>query len=259
MLAALSATGYYGCYAYLVFQTLYGKLTIGTLTLLAGAIAGANNELQTVFSVFSNISEQSLFLTDMLLFLKQPARMKVNRNALPAPRPIRDGLEFRDVTFHYPGSDRLVLKQLSFRMGMGERVALVGENGQGKTTLVKLMTRLYDPTEGAILLDGVDLREYSVDDLRREIGVIFQDFFRYDMTVRENIGVGNVDLVGDDNALWEAARRSQVENIITAFPGKLEQMLGRRFEERRRPFRRPVAAHGAGARVSAQCPGADSG
>lgn len=230
MLAALSAAGYYGCYAYLVFQTLYGKLTIGTLTLLAGAIAGANNELQTVFSVFSNISEQSLFLTDMLLFLKQPARMKVNRNAVPAPRPIRDGLEFRNVAFHYPGSDRLVLKHLSFRMGMGERVALVGENGQGKTTLVKLMTRLYDPTGGAIFLDGVDLREYSVDDLRKEIGV-FQDFFRYDMTVRENIGVGNVDLVGDDNALWEAARRSQVENIITALPGKLEQMLGRRFEE----------------------------
>jgi ATP-binding cassette subfamily B protein len=226
----MSICGYYGGYAYLVFQTLDGNLTIGTLTLLAGAIAGANTELQTVFSLFSNVSEQALFLTDLLVFLRQPTRMSSGADAIPAPRPIRDGIEFRNVGFHYPGSDRMVLNNLSFHIGVGERVALVGENGQGKTTLVKLMTRLYDPSAGAIFLDGVDLKEYRVDELRREIGVIFQDFFRYDMAVRDNIGVGLVELVGDDAALWDAAKRSNVEQTISGLPGGLDQMLGRRFE-----------------------------
>jgi len=229
-LATMSVCGYYGGYAYLVFETLHGHLTIGTLTLLGGAIAGANTELQTVFSLFSNVSEQSLFLTDLLVFLEQPTRMNSGRQSLPPPRPIRDGMEFRRVSFHYPGSDRLVLKDLTFRIGVGERVALVGENGQGKTTLVKLMTRLYDPTAGAIFLDGVDLKEYRVDELRHEIGVIFQDFFRYDMAMRENIGVGKVELVEDDSALWDAAKRSKVEETIAELPGGLDQMLGRRFE-----------------------------
>jgi ATP-binding cassette subfamily B protein len=230
ILVILSACGYYGGYAYLVFQTLDGRLTIGTLTLLAGAIAGANSELQTVFSLFSNISEQSLFLTDLLEFLRQPSQIESKKQTKRAPRPIRDGIEFRDVSFHYPGSDRLVLRHLNFRLNVGERIALVGENGEGKTTLVKLITRLYDPTDGAIFLDGVDLREYKVDDLRRQIGVIFQDFFRYDMPVRENIGVGRVELVQNDDALWDAARRSNAKEIISNLPAGLEQMLGRRFE-----------------------------
>jgi ATP-binding cassette subfamily B protein len=229
-LAAMSACGYYGGYAYLVFQTLDGHISIGTLTLLAGAIAGANGELQTVFSLFSNIAEQSLFLTDLLKFLNQPSHMQTSPKAIPAPRPIRDGLEFRDVSFQYLGSDSMVLKNLNFRIGTGERVALVGENGQGKTTLVKLITRLYDPTNGAIFLDGVNLKDYELNDLRREIGVIFQDFFRYDMAVRENIGVGRVELIQDDEALWAAARRSKSEETISDFPSRLEQMLGRRFE-----------------------------
>lgn len=228
-LGALSVCGYYGGYAFLVLQALQGRITIGTLTMLAGAIAGANNELRTVFSLFSNISEQSLFLTDLLVFLRQPSRMKSAR-AKRTPRPIRHGIEFRDVSFQYPGSDHFVLSKLNFQIRLGERVALVGENGEGKTTLVKLMTRLYDPTSGSILLDGVDLKDYDEEDLRREIGVIFQDFFRYDMPARENIGVGRVELVRDDGALWEAAKRSSADKIVAGLPGQLEQMLGRRFE-----------------------------
>ena len=230
LFAVIGACGYYGGYAYLVFQALEGRITIGTLTLLTGAIAGANSELQTVFSLFSNISEQSLFLTDLLAFLKESPRIVSKPNARPAPRPIRGELEFRDVSFHYPGSDKLILQHLNLRISKGERVALVGENGQGKTTLVKLATRLYDPTEGSILIDGVDLREYEVDELRREIGVLFQDFFRYDMPVRDNIGVGRVELSKDDAALWDAARRSQADEIVGQLPGGLEQMLGTRFD-----------------------------
>ncbi len=230
LFAALGACGYYGGYAYLVFQALAGHISIGTLTMLTGAIAGANNELQTVFSLFSNISEQSLFLSDLLVFLAETPRVISKPAAIPAPRPIREGLEFRDLSFHYPGSEKEVLKGFSLKISRGERVALVGENGQGKTTLVKLITRLYDPTGGSILLDGVDLREYRVEELRREVGVLFQDFFRYDMPVRDNIGVGRVELMKDDGALWEAARRSQADQMVGGLPAGLEQMLGSRFE-----------------------------
>jgi len=230
LFAALSAGGYYGAYAYLVFQALGGRITIGTLTLLTGAIAGANNELQTVFSLFSNISEQSLFLSDLLVFLAEKPKIISKPQAIVGPRPIRDGLEFRDVSFHYSSSDKNVLQNLDLRISKGERVALVGENGQGKTTLVKLVTRLYDPTSGSILIDGVDLRDYRVDELRREIGVLFQDFFRYDMSVRDNIAVGRVELIKDTGALLNAAHRSQADQIVAGLPAGLEQMLGSRFE-----------------------------
>jgi ATP-binding cassette subfamily B protein len=124
----------------------------------------------------------------------------------------------------------LVLDRLSFRLDPGERVALIGENGQGKTTIVKLITRLYDPTEGEILLDGIDLREYNLDDLYREIGVIFQDFMRYEMTARENIAVGRIDELNDLDALKIAARKSLADQVIAQLPGQYEQMLGRRFD-----------------------------
>ena len=114
--------------------------------------------------------------------------------AFPRRSPILRGFEFRNVSFAYPGTDRRVLSNFNFTLRPGERVALIGENGQGKTTVVKLITRLYDPTEGQILLDGVDLREYDLADLHAEIGVIFQDFMRYEMTARENIAVGRIEV-----------------------------------------------------------------
>lgn len=230
LLAIVGSLGYYGGYAFVVAQALAGSITVGTLTFLAGAIAAANLELQSVFSLFSSISEQALFLTDLLTFFAVRPRIRSKPNAIPAPRPIRDGIEFRHVSFHYPGSERRVLTDVNFRIEPGERIALVGENGQGKTTFVKLIARLYDPSEGLILLDGVDLRDYRVEDLRREIGIIFQDFFRYDMAVRDNIAAGRVELIRNDPALWEAARRSGVDQIVAKLPGGLEQMLGRRFE-----------------------------
>jgi ATP-binding cassette subfamily B protein len=230
LFAATATLGYFGGYAYLVWQTVEGRISVGTLTFLAGALGTAQTELASVFSLVSSISEHALFLTDLLSFLALEPTIASRPDALPAPRPIRDGLEFRGVSFHYPGSDKLVLEDLDFRIGPGERVAIVGENGSGKTTFVKLVARLYEPTAGEILLDGVDLREYRVEELRREIGVIFQDFFRYDMQVRHNIGTGQVELIGDDAALWEAARKSGADDTVASLPGRLEQMLGRRFE-----------------------------
>jgi len=230
LLAIIGSLGYYGSFAYLVWRTLLGEISVGTLTFLAGAIAGSSSQLQAVFSQFSSISDQALFLSDLVDFLAVQPGIRSKPDAIPAPRPVRAGFEFRDVSFHYPGSDRLVLDHLNFRIAPGEHVALVGENGQGKTTLVKLMARLYDPSGGVIFLDGVDLRDYSVEDLHKEIGVIFQDFVHYDMLARMNIGVGRIAKAVSDDALWKAAKKSQADRLLSRFPGGLDQMLGRRFE-----------------------------
>ncbi len=230
LLAVIGSVGYYGAYAYLVWRTLLGEITFGTLTFLAGAIAGSSTQLQGLFSLLSSVSDQALFLTDLLEFLAVAPSIQSKPGALPVPRLIRTGFEFRSVSFHYPGSDRMVLKNLNFRIEPGEHVALVGENGQGKTTLVKLLARLYDPTGGAILLDGVDLRDYDLESLHREIGIIFQDFVRYDMPARLNIGVGRISELEHDETLWVAAKKSRADRMLSRFHLGLDQMLGRRFE-----------------------------
>ena len=230
LLAVIGSIGYYGSYVFLVWQALQARISVGSLIFLTGAIAGASTQLQGVFSLFAHISDQALFLTDLVDFLKVQPSISSGPHALPAPRPIRMGFYFQDVSFHYPGSSRLVLKNLNFRLEPGEHVALVGENGQGKTTLVKLLARLYDPSSGAIYLDGIDLRDYRVEELHKEIGIIFQDFVRYDMTARMNIGVGSIAAVDSDAALWSAARKSRADRLLNRIPGGLNQMLGRRFE-----------------------------
>ncbi len=230
LLGVVGSFGYYAAYALLVFRALRGEMKVGDLTFLAGALAGCTSQIQMLFSTFSSIADQALFLSDLLEFFAVKPRIQSRPHAIPAPRPIREGFEFRNICFHYPGSSRLVLNNLNFRIGMGERIALVGENGQGKTTFVKLLSRLYDPTSGSIFLDGVDLRDYNVDDLHREIGVIFQDFMRYDLPARENIAVGRIELIDDDASLRRAALKSQADDVIAKLPEDLNQMLGRRFE-----------------------------
>lgn len=230
VLGTLASLGYYGSYCWLVHAAFYKQITVGTLTFLAGAVAATSTQLQSIFNLFSGLSEHALYLTDLVEFLAVEPTIRSKKNAVAIPRPIQRGIEFRDVSFHYPGSDRQVLKKLNLCIRPDERIALVGENGQGKTTIVKLLTRLYEPTEGTILLDGRDLRDYKLEGLRREIGVIFQDFFRYDFSVRENIGTGRVETVGEDDVLWEAAEKSRAADLIDRFPSKLDQMLGRRFE-----------------------------
>jgi ATP-binding cassette subfamily B protein len=231
LLTVLGTLGYYTAYAWVVWRTVKGELSIGTLYFLAGAILQASNNIQQIFSTVSSIADQALFLTDLLAFFAMEPTIRSKPDALPAPRPVVRGFEFRDVSFSYPGSTRLVLDHLSFTLRPGERVALIGENGEGKTTVVKLLTRLYDPTDGQILLDGVDLREYNLEDLYREIGVIFQDFMRYEMTARENVGVGRIEDVHDTERIVAAARKSLADEVIAKLPGGYEQMLGRRFHQ----------------------------
>jgi len=229
-LSMIGTAGYYTAYVYAVWQTVTGVFSFGTLTLLANAIREASSNLQQTFSTLSTIADQALFLTDLIAFFEMKPTIRSKANALPAPRPIQRGFEFRNVSFRYPGSSRLVLNGLNFHLRPGERVALIGENGEGKTTIVKLLTRLYDPAEGQVLLDGVDLREYDLDDLYSEIGVIFQDFMRYEMTARENIAVGRIERMNDLELLQESARKSMAADVLRKLPAGLEQMLGRRFD-----------------------------
>src|SRR5437762_1690151 len=207
-----------------------GFLSIGTLTFLTGAIVQASSNIQQIFSTLSSIADQALFLTDLLAFFEMQPTIQSKPRALMTPRPIVRGFEFKNVSFRYPGSSRLVLNRLNFHLHPNERVALIGENGQGKTTIVKLITRLYDPAEGEILLDGVDLREYDLEHLYREIGVIFQDFMRYEMTARENIAVGKIEELEDLRALQTAAKKSLADEVIARLSRHYDQMLGRRFE-----------------------------
>ncbi len=230
ILSLISTGGYYGAYAYVIWRTVAGGLSIGTFYFLITAIMQASSNIQQVFSTLSGIADQALFLTDLLAFFQMKPTIQSKPNALRAPRPIRQGFEFRAVSFRYPGNDRLVINRLNFHLHPGERVALIGENGQGKTTIVKLITRLYDPSDGQILLDGVDLREYDLEDLYRETGVIFQDFMRYEMTARENIAVGKIADLEDLSALKNAAQKSLADEVVARLPAGYEQMLGRRFE-----------------------------
>ena len=230
LLSVIGTLGYYAAYAFVIWRTVEGLLSIGTLTFLAGAILQASSNIQLTFSTFSGIADQALFLTDLLAFFEMRPTIQSKPNALAAPRPIKRGFEFRNVSFAYPGSPRLILNRLDFHLHPAERVALIGENGQGKTTIVKLITRLYDPTEGQILLDGVDLREYDLDDLYREIGVIFQDFMHYEMTAGENIAVGKIDELNNVGHLESAAHKSLADRVVDQLPLKYEQMLGRRFD-----------------------------
>ncbi len=229
-LSLLSSAGYYAAYAYVIYRTVEGRQSIGTMTFLAGSIAATSTNIQNIFSSFSSIADQSLFLTDLREFFAVKPAVRLAPVAAIAPRSIQRGFEFRNVTFAYPGSSRLVLNHLGMRWEPGERIALVGGNGQGKTTIVKLLTRLYEPSGGKILLDGVDLRDYDPEDLYREISVVCQDFMRYEMSAAENIGMGRIEDRENLEKLEQAARKSRADAVIDRLPNGYRQILGRRFE-----------------------------
>jgi ATP-binding cassette subfamily B protein len=231
VLSVIGTMGYYSAYVFVIWQTARGALSIGSMTFLTLAIQQASTNIEQIFSTIAGIGDQALFLTDLLAFFEMRPTIRSKPNALPAPRPITRGVEFRDVSFSYPGNPRRVLDSINFKLHTGERLALIGENGQGKTTIVKLITRLYDPTEGQILLDGVDLRDYDLEDLHHEIGVIFQDFMRYEMTARENIAVGRIEEIGNLDLLKDAASKSLADQTIGRLSLGYDQMLGRRFDQ----------------------------
>src|SRR5712671_1878293 len=215
LLVTLGTLGYYGAYGVIIYRTVMGDFTLGTLTFLAGSFRASRSLIQGVLLALSSIYEQSLYLSDLFTFFDVRPSVVSKPGARGVPRPLQTGFSFENVGFRYPGSQRWAVRGLSFSFEPHERIALVGENGAGKTTLVKLLSRLYDPDEGRILLDGVDLREHDLSSLRKNIGVIFQDFVRYDFILKENIGVSQVEQLDDDVRIREAARRSRADAVAT--------------------------------------------
>jgi ATP-binding cassette subfamily B protein len=230
LLNLVSTGGYYGAYAVVLIRTLAGAISVGTFGFLTGAFSRSRMYIEKILQSFTDISDQALYLKDLFEFFEMEPAIRSVPGALPAPRPIRSGFEFRNVGFAYPGSDRMVVENINFRLDAEEKIALIGENGAGKTTLVKLLARLYDPTQGQILLDGVDVREYDVEDLRKEIGVIFQDYMRYELLAKENIGFGKIEDLGDQARIEVAARKSMAYQVIGKLPNGYDQMIGRRFD-----------------------------
>ncbi len=230
LLAGLGTLGYYVAYAYIAWRTVKGDFSIGDLTFLAGSFRRLRQLLESLLIGFSQVAGQALYLDDLYSFFEVEPEIRSKPDAVPVPRPIRQGFVFENVGFRYPDAEKWALRGLDFVLDDGEVLALVGENGAGKTTLVKLLARLYDPDEGRILLDGRDLRDYDLDDLRANIGVIFQDFVRYHLTAGENIGVGQVEDMYDAPRIHEAARRAMADEVIEALPNGYDQLIGRRFK-----------------------------
>jgi ATP-binding cassette, subfamily B, bacterial len=229
LFAFLGSVGYYAAYAVIIFRAVRGSLSIGDLTFLAGSFRQLRSLLEGILSRFTSVSQGAIYLQDFFDFFDIRPRIVTVAQPKRFPRPIREGFRFEDVGFRYQHSERWANRHLSFTLRAGERLALVGENGAGKTTLIKLITRLYDPTEGRILLDGVDLREYDPAELRRQVGVIFQDYLRYQMTMAQNIAVGNIDRQTDRELIEAAARQSLAHALAERLPAQYDQELGRRF------------------------------
>ncbi len=223
--------GFYVAFVYIIKGVLSGALTIGGLTFLIGTIRQLGMLSQSVMKRVSLVAQGALYLRDYFEFFKIKSKMKVAADPLPFPRPIKQGFVFENVGFKYVNSPRWATRNLNFTLHAGEKLALVGENGAGKTTLVKLLVRLYEPTEGRILLDGHDLRNYNIADLRAEIGIIFQDFLRYQMTATENIAMGNIHQKGNKELIVHSAEQSLANTIIDRLPFKYDQMLGRKFNQ----------------------------
>ncbi|WP_375070015.1 ABC transporter ATP-binding protein [Stenotrophomonas lactitubi] len=231
LLAALGTLGYYTAYAYIAWRTVRGDFSIGDLTFLAGSFLRLRQLLEGLLIGFSQVASQALYLDDLYSFFQIEPEIHSRKDAVRVPQPICEGFVFEDVGFRYPDAEQWAVRHLDFQLHAGEVLALVGENGAGKTTLVKLLARLYEPDEGRILLDGRDLRDYDLDDLRANLGVIFQDFVRYNLSAGENIGVGQVEAMDDRARITDAARRGMAEEVIAALPGGYDQQIGRRFKQ----------------------------
>ncbi len=228
ILGLLSTAAFYAAYGWIVVTTIAGAITLGAMTMYLVLFRQGQSAVAAILSSISGMYEDNLYLSNLYEYLEQPIKTRVG-TAAHGPHP-EQGLEFEDVSFAYPGAKDKALKNISFSLRPGQSLALVGENGSGKTTLIKLMTRLYDPTEGRILLDGLDLQDWDVDTLRRRIGVIFQDFGRYQFSVGENIGAGDVRHIEDAERWEKAAETGMAAPFIDDMPDGYETQLGRWFK-----------------------------
>jgi ATP-binding cassette subfamily B protein len=233
LFAAIATACYYAAYGYIVWRTITGAFTLGDLAFLSGSFLRLNNLFQKILLGFTQIAGQSMYLDDLFSFFDIRPTILPPETPKPFPGPIREGIRFENVGFKYPESDAWVVRNLSFTLQAGETLALVGENGAGKTTIVKLLTRLYDPTEGRISIDGIDLRDMAPADIHAHVGVIFQDFIRYSFTARDNIGVGRIEARADQSRIEDAAEQGLADAVIARLPQGYDQQLGRMFKQGR--------------------------
>jgi ATP-binding cassette subfamily B protein len=229
--AVLGSLGYYAAYVVIIIKTVEGSVSIGQLVFLAGSFRQLRTLLEGILTRFTSVSQGAIYLRDFFEFFEIVPKIKLSPNPLPFPKNLELGFTFEDVGFRYVNSDRWANRHLNFTLRPGEKLALVGENGAGKTTLVKLLSRLYDPTEGRILLEGIDLREYDLADLRLNVGIIFQDYLRYQMTFAQNIAVGNINQKENRPLIESSAQRSMADILAAKLPGAYDQMLGKRFAD----------------------------
>lgn len=229
--AMIGSAGYYAAYVVIIGRAITGSLSIGDLTFLAGSFRQMRSLLEGVLTRFTSVSQGAIYLRDLFEFFEIKPRITLAAHPLPFPDPIKEGFVFENVGFRYTHSNQWANRHLNFTLHAGEKLALVGENGAGKTTLVKLLARLYDPTEGRILLDGHDLREYDLAALRMNTGIIFQDYLRFQMTVAQNIAVGNIAEKENRALIISSAEQSLADPLAQRLPGKYDQMLGRRFSQ----------------------------
>jgi ATP-binding cassette subfamily B protein len=230
-LGLIATLGFYGSYAWIVWYTVQNKISLGDMTLYLAIFRQGQSTFQSILSALGNIYENNLFMANFFEFLSLEPRMKVTGHTRKLSVPLRGGIEFREVGFRYPDAEEWALRGVNLVIRPGEKIALVGHNGAGKTTLIKLLSRLYDPTEGSILIDAIDIRDLDPLELQRRIGVIFQDFVRYHLPVRENIGFGQIDALDDAQRIAAAARKSGAESVVEELPDGYETMLGRWFHD----------------------------
>ncbi len=228
--STLATLAYYAAVVLIIFQAISGAITVGTFTFLSGSFKRMQSALQSIMNRFSRIAESALYLQDLFDFFAIEPSIRSKEGAVPFPEVVREGFRFDNVSFRYPNREEYAIQNLSFTLHPEERLALVGENGAGKTTLVKLLARLYEPTEGRILLDGRDLREYDLSSLRDNVGIIFQDYFRFQLKARENIAIGRIADRDNLERIEDASGKSLASEVVETLPEKYEQLLGRRFE-----------------------------
>ena len=229
--AMLGSIGYYAAYVYIIIKAVEGTVSIGELAFLAGSFRQLRSLLEGILTRFTAVSQGAIYLRDFFEFFDIKPKIKLADKPLPFPKTIQEGFTFEDVGFKYINSERWANRHLNFTLQPGEKLALVGENGAGKTTLVKLLARLYDPTEGRILLDGHDLRDYDLADVRLNVGIIFQDYLRYQMTFAQNIAVGNIAQKENRPLIENSARQSLADKLAARLPGAYDQQLGKRFAD----------------------------
>jgi ABC-type multidrug transport system fused ATPase/permease subunit len=227
-LGLVSTATFYATYVWIVWEAIAGRISLGELTLYLVVFRQGQATFSSILASVGGMYEDSLYLSNLYEFLEQKILMPIGyarRGTKPG-----DGIRFENVSFTYPGNEEPALEGISFHLRPGEKLAIVGRNGSGKTTLIKLLTRLYIPDAGRILLDGLDLREWDVDVLQKRIGVIFQNFVRYQFTVGENVGVGDVEYLEDEQRWEEATEIGTARSFIETMPEKFKTRLGKWFK-----------------------------